>query len=236
MDVEGDRAVVSVVDIKGADLVGSNGEVLEAMQELTRLAVHRLRASARASCSISPATAGPAGRAEQTGCQGGRGRQALGRGQVPAAHDALRAQDRARCRRGGRSAQRVGGRGARAFRGRPSRLAGRDTNDESTGGPHSTAGRLSLSPGGFVGGRSPSAPPVYLADFSSRVPVEPAPTEAGPQEGDDWSAPSRPRANGHRGGRGMNTDFIGRRSTRTGGPSISGEEDRAHPRRFAHFG
>ncbi|GAA3788692.1 single-stranded DNA-binding protein [Sphaerisporangium flaviroseum] len=41
MDVEGDRALVSVVDIKGADLVGANGEVLEALQELTRLAVHR---------------------------------------------------------------------------------------------------------------------------------------------------------------------------------------------------
>ncbi|MBG0826969.1 single-stranded DNA-binding protein [Planomonospora sp. ID67723] len=41
MDVEGDRAVVSVVDIKGGDLVGANGEVLEALQELTRLAVHR---------------------------------------------------------------------------------------------------------------------------------------------------------------------------------------------------
>jgi spoIIIJ-associated protein len=41
MDVEGDRALVSVVDIKGADLVGTNGEVLEALQELTRLAVHR---------------------------------------------------------------------------------------------------------------------------------------------------------------------------------------------------
>ena len=41
MDVEGDRAVVSVVDIKGGDLVGANGEVLEAIQELTRLAVHR---------------------------------------------------------------------------------------------------------------------------------------------------------------------------------------------------
>ncbi|MEV7970341.1 R3H domain-containing nucleic acid-binding protein [Sphaerisporangium sp. NPDC088356] len=41
MDVEGDRALVSVVDIKGIDLVGANGEVLEALQELTRLAVHR---------------------------------------------------------------------------------------------------------------------------------------------------------------------------------------------------
>ncbi|ETK35045.1 Jag family protein [Microbispora sp. ATCC PTA-5024] len=41
MDVEGDRAVVSVVGIKGDDLVGPGGEVLEALQELTRLAVHR---------------------------------------------------------------------------------------------------------------------------------------------------------------------------------------------------
>jgi spoIIIJ-associated protein len=41
MDVEGERAVVSVVDVKGGDLVGANGEVLEALQELTRLAVHR---------------------------------------------------------------------------------------------------------------------------------------------------------------------------------------------------
>lgn len=41
MDVEGDRAVVSVVGVKGGDLVGPHGEVLEAIQELTRLAVHR---------------------------------------------------------------------------------------------------------------------------------------------------------------------------------------------------
>ncbi|WP_283139884.1 protein jag [Rhizohabitans arisaemae] len=41
MDVEGDRAMVSVVGIEGGDLVGPHGEVLEALQELTRLAVHR---------------------------------------------------------------------------------------------------------------------------------------------------------------------------------------------------
>ena len=41
MDVEGDRASVSVVG-EGLDhLVGQNGEVLEALQELTRLAVTR---------------------------------------------------------------------------------------------------------------------------------------------------------------------------------------------------
>ena len=41
MDVEGDRALVSVVGLKGNELVGPRGEVLEALQELTRLAVHR---------------------------------------------------------------------------------------------------------------------------------------------------------------------------------------------------
>jgi spoIIIJ-associated protein len=41
MDVEGDRAMVSVVGATLDELVGPKGEVLEALQELTRLAVHR---------------------------------------------------------------------------------------------------------------------------------------------------------------------------------------------------
>jgi len=41
MDVEGDRALVSVVGATLDELVGARGEVLEALQELTRLAVHR---------------------------------------------------------------------------------------------------------------------------------------------------------------------------------------------------
>jgi spoIIIJ-associated protein len=41
MDVEGERAVVSVVGATLDELVGKRGEVLEALQELTRLAVHR---------------------------------------------------------------------------------------------------------------------------------------------------------------------------------------------------
>jgi spoIIIJ-associated protein len=41
MDVEGERAVVSVVGATLDELVGHNGEVLDALQELTRLAVHR---------------------------------------------------------------------------------------------------------------------------------------------------------------------------------------------------
>lgn len=41
MDVEGDRAVVSVVGAELSQLVGRRGEVLDALQELTRLAVYR---------------------------------------------------------------------------------------------------------------------------------------------------------------------------------------------------
>ncbi|MFI6941557.1 protein jag [Streptomyces sp. NPDC050418] len=45
MDVEADRAAVSIISDSGSrdlqKLVGRDGEVLEALQELTRLAVHR---------------------------------------------------------------------------------------------------------------------------------------------------------------------------------------------------
>jgi len=41
MDVEGDRAAVSIVGGELRQLVGRHGEVLEALQELTRLAVYR---------------------------------------------------------------------------------------------------------------------------------------------------------------------------------------------------
>jgi spoIIIJ-associated protein len=41
MDVEGDRATVSIVGANLPQLVGRQGEVLEALQELTRLAVYR---------------------------------------------------------------------------------------------------------------------------------------------------------------------------------------------------
>jgi spoIIIJ-associated protein len=41
MDVEGDRATVSIVGADLPQLIGDNGEVLEALQELTRLAVYR---------------------------------------------------------------------------------------------------------------------------------------------------------------------------------------------------
>jgi spoIIIJ-associated protein len=39
MDIDGDRAAVSIVGADLSNLVGENGKVLEALQELTRLAV-----------------------------------------------------------------------------------------------------------------------------------------------------------------------------------------------------
>ncbi len=42
MDVEGDRAAVAIVGGELSHLVGRNGEVLEALQELTRLAVQKV--------------------------------------------------------------------------------------------------------------------------------------------------------------------------------------------------
>jgi spoIIIJ-associated protein len=41
IDVEGSRAAVSIVGAELTTLVGADGETLEALQELTRLAVHR---------------------------------------------------------------------------------------------------------------------------------------------------------------------------------------------------
>lgn len=41
LDVEGDRATVSIVGAKLPQLVGDKGKVLDALQELTRLAVYR---------------------------------------------------------------------------------------------------------------------------------------------------------------------------------------------------
>ena len=41
IDVDGDRAAVSIVGADLSQLVGDRGEVLEALQELTRLAVYR---------------------------------------------------------------------------------------------------------------------------------------------------------------------------------------------------
>lgn len=41
MDVEGERAVVSVIGDNLGDLIGDDGDTLDALQELARMAVHR---------------------------------------------------------------------------------------------------------------------------------------------------------------------------------------------------
>ena len=126
LDVEGNRAVVS---IDGSDdlkkLVGRGGEVLDALQELTRLAVHqktgvRSRLMLDIAELATPPPRGTGGAGRQGGTAGAGDRRA--RRAVP--DDAVRAQDRPRRRRGGaRGAQRKRGRGARAASCRPARLA-----------------------------------------------------------------------------------------------------------------
>ncbi len=104
MDVEGDRASVSVVGDGLGHLVGKDGEVLEALQELTRLAVTR-ETGERTRMMLDIGGHRAARRAELIDL-------------VP-----VRAQGRTRYGGRGRAAQRVGGRGAQPQRGRVPGLA-----------------------------------------------------------------------------------------------------------------
>ena len=80
LDVEGSRAIVS---IDGSDdlskLVGRKGEVLDALQELTRLAVHqKTGVRSRLMLDIAGWRRRPprgAGRAGRQGCQAGAGKR-----------------------------------------------------------------------------------------------------------------------------------------------------------------
>ena len=112
MDVEGERAIVSVVGATLDELVGDDGAVLEALQELTRLAVHRQTGNrARLMLDIGGYRARRR-RAGRLRPERGRGGRAHRRAEDPGRHDALRAEGRARRSGRGRPAQRVGGRGA----------------------------------------------------------------------------------------------------------------------------
>jgi len=120
MDVEGDRAAVSIVGAELSQLVGRDGEVLEALQELTRLAVYRetgersrlmldvsgFRAARRA--ELEKIAAEAVERCKESGSKGLAGR-----------HVAVRAQGRARRRRRGRSDLGVRGCRAPSLRGDP---------------------------------------------------------------------------------------------------------------------
>ncbi len=136
MDVEGDRAAVSIVgDSSGRDLhklVGRDGEVLEALQELTRLAVHRETGDrSRLMLDIGGFRARKRAELAELGTKAAEEAKSTGEPVKLRADDAVRAQGRAR--RGGRrrAAQRVRGRGAAAPGGRSPRVT-RETRTSTT--------------------------------------------------------------------------------------------------------
>ena len=75
MDVDGDRAAVSIVGADLSQLVGQRGEVLDALQELTRLAVYRETGErSRLMLDICGLPRRPAGAARRAGPRVGRSR------------------------------------------------------------------------------------------------------------------------------------------------------------------
>ena len=132
LDVEGSRAIVSIDG--GEDLVklvGRKGEVLDALQELTRLAVHqKMGDRSRLMLDIAGLAQAPARRVGGAGRQGRPPGAGVRRARAVGADDAVRAQDRAR--RGGRGrrrAQRERGRRALAPRRDPDRLTPQSYSD-----------------------------------------------------------------------------------------------------------
>ena len=126
MDVEGDRASVSIVGADLEALVGEEGDVLEALQELTRLAVYRETGErSRLMLDIGGYRADVRKNLEILAEEADRRRPTVGRGRQAGADDAVRAQGRARRRRRGGTDQRVRGRRADPLRRRtPAPLAG----------------------------------------------------------------------------------------------------------------
>ncbi len=125
IDVDGDRAAVSIVGADLSQLVGQRGEVLDALQELARLAVYRETGErSRLMLDISGYRADQRTRlvelarervaqVRESGERGGAGPDV-----------AVRAEGRARRGRRGGSHLGVRGRGAATFRGDPARLTG----------------------------------------------------------------------------------------------------------------
>ena len=126
LDVEGDRAIVSIDGGEDlAKLVGRKGEVLDALQELTRLAVHQ-KTGERSRLMLDIARWRRRRRDELAALGDKVARRVLesGRARAAVADDAVRAQDRARRGGGGRRrAQRERGRRAVAPRRRARRLS-----------------------------------------------------------------------------------------------------------------
>ena len=124
MDVEGDRASVQIDGADLQQLVGRNGEVLEALQELTRLAVYRETGErSRLMLDVGGHRAEQRTRlvalAEKSIAEVKEKRRAA----LAGADERLRAQGRPRRRRRRRPDLRVRGRGAEASRGDPPRVS-----------------------------------------------------------------------------------------------------------------
>ena len=126
IDVEGNRAMVSVVEASPGELrhlVGQDGRVLDALQELTRLAATR-ETGERSRLMLDVAGHRAARRAELVTLA----EEAVAEAKRTSApvrmepDDAVRAQGRPRRRRRRRPDQRVRGRRALAPRGHPDRL------------------------------------------------------------------------------------------------------------------
>ena len=123
MDVEGDRAAVSIVGAELSQLVGADGEVLEALQELTRLAVYRETGErSRLMLDISGYRADKRTQLEKLAEETVARVQESGEPASAGPDDALRAEGRARRGRRGRAVLGVRGRGAAPLRGGPARV------------------------------------------------------------------------------------------------------------------
>ena len=141
IDVEGDRAAVSIVGADLQQLVGRDGEVLDALQELTRLAVYRETGErSRLMLDVSGFRAEKRARlvelADRDGGEGPRERRA----RLPRPDDAVRAQGRARRGRGRRPELGVRGRGAPSLRGGASELSDPDVSRETPSTPTAARG------------------------------------------------------------------------------------------------
>ena len=140
MDVEGDRAAVSIVGADLTQLVGRDGEVLDALQELTRLAVYRETGErSRLMLDISGLPRRRSARSwwswpSETVAQV----KESGEPVVAGPDVAVRAQGRARRRRRGRPDLGVRGRGAAALRGGPARADRCDDVSRETHPPRPT--------------------------------------------------------------------------------------------------
>ena len=123
MDVEGERAMVSIVGADLQQLVGERGEVLDALQELTRLAVYRETGErSRLMLDISGHRAARRRELEELAADHRDAGEGVRRAGGPAADDAVRAQGRARRRGRRRPDLGVRGCGAPSLRGGPARL------------------------------------------------------------------------------------------------------------------